>query len=70
MKFFVAAVNLLLVVLLNGNETSGNQNYGLLEAIPKFIPEETRFFEQEPPDAKKILQEYDFIVVGAVQPAL
>jgi choline dehydrogenase len=33
--------------------------------LGQFINEGTQFSEQEPPDAKKILLEYDFIIVGA-----
>jgi choline dehydrogenase len=33
--------------------------------LGQFINEGTQFSEQEPPDAKKILPEYDFIIVGA-----
>jgi choline dehydrogenase-like flavoprotein len=31
----------------------------------KFIQEGTRHFQQEPQDAKTLLLEYDFIIVGA-----
>jgi choline dehydrogenase len=36
-----------------------------MEGLIKFIAQGTRNFEQEPADAKTIMQEYDFIVVGA-----
>jgi choline dehydrogenase len=52
-------------LLLIGNQAARTPNDGLFEGLLNFIPEGTRYSEQEPPDVKKIMQEYDFIVVGA-----
>jgi choline dehydrogenase len=65
MKTFVAVINFLFCVLLIEDVASRTRNYGLLEALMKYIPEGTTFFKEEPPDAKNILPEYDFIVIGA-----
>jgi choline dehydrogenase len=65
MKNFVYLTSFLLCILLNGNEACRPQGCGLLEGLLKFIYEGTQFSEAEPPDAKKLLPEYDFIVVGA-----
>jgi hypothetical protein len=40
-------------------------NWGLTEEVIKFVNEGTQHLQQEPPDAKTLLPEYDFIVVGA-----
>jgi choline dehydrogenase len=55
----------LLCLLLNGNEAATTSNNSLLEGLLKFIPEGTRYYEEEPRDATTIIPEYDFIVVGA-----
>lgn len=65
MLHLVAIITLLLCLLSNANGASRTRRIGLLEEILKFIPEGTQFFKEEPPDAKKLLPEYDFIVVGA-----
>ena len=65
MKSFVYITNFLLCLLLNGNEACRPQISGLFEGALHFIDEGTQFSQGEPPDAKRILREYDFIVVGA-----
>ena len=65
MKSFVYLTSFLLCPLLNGNEACRPQIIGLFEGLLKFTNEGTQFSQEEPPDAKKVLREYDFIVVGA-----
>ncbi|GFG28583.1 hypothetical protein Cfor_11704 [Coptotermes formosanus] len=50
---------------MNGNEACRPQSCTLLEGLVKFTLEGGKFSEEEPPDAKKVLREYDFIMVGA-----
>jgi choline dehydrogenase len=50
---------------VDGNEACITRSGGLLEGLLKFVHEGVQYSEQEPPDAKKLLPEYDFIVVGA-----
>ena len=50
---------------MNGNDECILQITGRFEGLVQFISEAMQFSEEEPPDAKKILPEYDFIVVGA-----
>jgi choline dehydrogenase len=65
MKSCVFLTTFIIYLLLNGTEACRTRSSGLLEGLLKFIPEGTQFYEQEPTDAKKLLPEYDFIVVGA-----
>ena len=48
-----------------GIEVCRPQNTEVFEEVLQFVNEATQFSEDEPPDAKKVLREYDFIVVGA-----
>ena len=50
---------------MNGNEECIPLITGLFEGLLQFINEGTLFSQDEPPDAKEIRREYDFIVVGA-----
>ena len=50
---------------MNGKEACRPQITGILEGLEEFVNEGTQFYEHEPSDAKKVLREYDFIVVGA-----
>lgn len=52
-------------LLLSHVAESERRNWGLLEATMKFFQEGARHFQQEPQDAATVLQEYDFIIVGA-----
>ncbi|GFG37718.1 hypothetical protein Cfor_11791 [Coptotermes formosanus] len=65
MKSSVYLTSFLLCLLLNGNEACRPQIGTLLEGLLKFMQEGVKFSEEEPPDAKTLLREYDFIVVGA-----
>jgi choline dehydrogenase len=65
MKCPLYITSLILSLLLNWNEACSPQIGGLVDGLLKFTREGTQFYETEPPDAKKILPEYDFIVVGA-----
>ena len=40
-------------------------NIGAVEGLFKFIQEGSEYFKEEPEDAKSLLPEYDFIIVGA-----
>ena len=65
MKSFVYITNFLLCLLLNGNEACITKIGALFEGALRFIDEGTQFSQAEPPAAKEVLEEYDFIVVGA-----
>ena len=65
MNSIIYLTSFLLCLLLNGNEECRLQISGLFEGLLQFINEGTQFSQEEPPDAKKVLREYDFIVVGA-----
>jgi len=65
MNTFVYLASFLLCLLLNGNEECIPQISGLIKGLLQFIDDGTQFSQEEPPDARKVLREYDFIVVGA-----
>jgi choline dehydrogenase len=65
MNSFVYTASFLIGLVLYGNEVYIPQISGIIEGLLKFILEETQFSQDEPPDAKKIRLEYDFIIVGA-----
>jgi len=65
MKSFGYLTGLLLNLLLIGTKVCRPQIIELFESIEGYINEATQFAEEEPADAKKVLPEYDFIVVGA-----
>jgi hypothetical protein len=65
MNGFVYLTSFLVCLVLNGDETCRLQISGLLEGVLHFINEVTLFSEREPADSRKVLREYDFIVVGA-----
>jgi choline dehydrogenase len=65
MKNFVYTASFLICLVVYGNEASRPQITRLLEGVEEFIHDGTQFSEEEPSDTKKILLEYDFIVVGA-----
>jgi choline dehydrogenase len=65
LKSSMYITSFLLCLLLNGNQAARTPDNGLLEGLLKFNLAGVGHFEQEPPDAKTIKQEYDFIVVGA-----
>jgi len=65
MNTFVYTASFLICLVLYGNEVYLPQISGLIEGWLQFIHDETQFSQDEPPEAKKILRECDFIIVGA-----